>query len=315
VTGSDVVPLLGLPDPPGALLGSEPRRLLHHQHHTVDGEELDLELVVSRGEGGDDARVGFYLIFRDVHEEKKQQAERQRFERLAAMGTMVAGFAHEVRNPVAALRSIAEELEEELVANHVVLPHAKRMLMVLERIERLVRTSLQFGRPAAPRRRAYPPHAVCAAAIAGVAERARQSGERVDVEVEPGIQDIFADEAQLVQVLVILLENAIDAAGRPSLVRLRAARARTDPESRPRKSMPPPPPSVRFEVSDQGPGIAPSDLSRIFDPFFTTKASGTGLGLSIAQQIVHENGGRLEVASARGATTFTVLIPLAEGAE
>jgi two-component system sensor histidine kinase HydH len=315
VTGSDVVGLLGLPDPPAALLGTDARRLLALAHHAGDGAELDLELAVSRGDGGEDTRVGFYLIFRDVLEEKKRQAERQRFERLAAMGTMVAGFAHEVRNPVAALRSIAEELEEELVAAKLVLPHARRMLVVLERIERLVRTSLQFGRPAAPRRRAYPPYGVCAAAIAGIGERTRASGERVVVEVEPGVPDVFADEAQLVQVLVILLENAIDAAGRPSLVRLRVVRGRTDPDSRPRKTLPPPPPAVRFEVLDQGPGIAPGDLSRIFDPFFTTKPTGTGLGLSIAQQIVHENGGRLEVTSTRGATTFSVLIPLAEGAE
>lgn len=318
VTGSDVVDLLGLAEAPGVLLGEEPRRVLAHTHHAGDGEELDLELVVSRGDGGEDTRVGFYLIFRDVHEEKTRQLEHQRFERLAAMGTMVAGFAHEVRNPVAALRSIAEELEEELVANRLVLPHAKRMLVVLERIERLVRTSLQFGRPAAPRRRAYPPYAACASAIAGVAERTRATGEKVVVEVEHGVPDVFVDEAQLVQVLVILLENAIDATGRPSLVRLRVTRTRTDPESRPRKSLPPPPApvhGVRFEVVDQGPGIAPGDLSRIFDPFYTTKATGTGLGLSIAQQIVHENGGRLEVASGRGGTTFTAVIPLAEVGE
>ena len=297
VTGIAVARLLGLDRQPHELLGDEARRTLSYPLTTAEGVELDLQLALSRGDGFDDSRVGFFFIFRDVREDKEQEAARRRFEHLAAMGTMVAGFAHEVRNPVAALRSIAEELGEELVSAGLHLPHAKRMLGILERMERLVRTSLQFGRPAAPRRAAHRPWTICSAALAGVSARTMPTGHPIRVEFDPDLPDVFVDDAQLTQALVILLDNALDAAKSPRGVLIRVSRDGST-ES----------PSVRFEVIDDGPGIAPADLSHIFDPFFTTKASGTGLGLSIAQQIVNENGARIEVSSMRGAPTCFAII-------
>jgi signal transduction histidine kinase len=311
LTGVDAAEVLGLVCDPNELLETAPRRVLSYTHETEDGMELELELSVSRGDGVE----GFFFIFRDVREEKKREAEHRRFERLAAMGTMVAGFAHEVRNPVAALRSITEELSEEMLNAGFALPHPARMLRVLERIERLVRTSLQFGRPAAPRRATHRPWVIASAALSGVATRTLALHQQVRVDMDSDLPDVFVDEGQIVQALVILLDNALDAVGAPQRVLLRALRARPESEPRARKSVPPPgapPPAlrVRFEVTDDGPGIAPGDLSRIFDPFFTTKPTGTGLGLSIAQQIVSENGGLLKVDSTLGGpTTFAVVVP------
>jgi two-component system, NtrC family, sensor histidine kinase HydH len=302
ISSSDVTVLLGLPDNPKNLLADLPRRLLSYPHVTADAVELDLEVTLSRGYGQGqpalDSRVGFFFIFRDVRDEKRREAERRRFEHLAAMGTMVAGFAHEVRNPVAALRSITEELAEEVASAGLELPHPSRMLRVLGRIERLVRTSLQFGRPAVPRRAFHRPWTLCSAALAGVAPRTIAAGHELHVEMEPDLPDVLVDDGQVVQALVILLDNALDAALSTQGVTLRAGRT------------PRAPAMVRFEVIDDGPGIAPSDISRIFDPFFTTKPTGTGLGLSIAQQIVNENGGKLTVSSGRGApTVFSLLVP------
>jgi two-component system sensor histidine kinase HydH len=274
---------------------------------------------VQTGDGEGRVQVGFFLIFRDVGEERREEAERSRFERLAAMGTMVAGFAHEIRNPVAALRSIAEELGEELAAAGVALPHARRMLLVLARIERLVRTSLRFGRPATAKLAPHRPWEISAGAIASVHQRIKASGTQMRVEMESELPDILADDEQLTQALTILLENALDAVSTPEKVLLRVTRAAApEGDYQGRKSTPPPrdtPPTVtpvavppqtwvRFEVIDDGPGV-PADLrSRIFDPFFTTKPQGTGLGLSIAQQIVSENGGRLDLSCARGGPTI-----------
>lgn len=130
------------------------------------------------------------------------------------------------------------------------------------------------------------------------------------MEVEPELPDVHVDEGQFVQVLVILLNNALDATGAPHRVHLRAIRSRlSEVDARGRKSQPPVgPPRVRFEVTDDGPGIAPDVANRIFDPFFTTKPMGTGLGLSIAQQLVGENGGRLEFSSTRGGPTMFVVV-------
>jgi len=111
----------------------------------------------------------------------------------------------------------------------------------------------------------------------------------------------------------VLLDNALDAASSPRGVLLRVSKGRPSREAdgRARRSTAPPPPQVmiRFEVIDDGPGVPVAETTRIFDPFFTTKPSGTGLGLSIAQQVVSENGGRLELTSARSPTVFSALAP------
>lgn len=239
--------------------------------------------------------------------------ERRRFERLVALGTMVAGFAHEVRNPVAALRSIAEEVADELSEAGLHLPHIERMLRVLDRIEGLVRASLQFGRPATPRRGAHRPWTILSAALSAIGPRTRSSGGEIQIEVEPDLPDVLCDEGQIAQVLVILLNNALDAVGTSDRVTLRATRPRADEDSLGVKlgKMHDPTAWVQLDVADDGPGISPDIIGQIFDPFFTTKAAGTGLGLSIAQQVVGENQSRLEVSSRRGGpTTFTLLVPV-----
>lgn len=244
---------------------------------------------------------------------KLEQEGLRRVERLAAMGTMVAGFAHEVRNPVAALRAMTEQLDEDLaeVGHHV--PHVARMLQALGRIERLVDTSLQFGRPAAPQRAEHRAWTLISTALATLQPRLRTMEGEVRLEVEPSLPSIFVDDAQLVQVLVILLSNALDATGSPRRVLLRAVSVSTHAQAErdtPRSSAPPP--GVRFEVTDDGPGIQPDVMGQIFDPFFTTKVTGTGLGLSIAQQLVSENEARLEVFSVPNIrTTFTVICGVA----
>jgi two-component system sensor histidine kinase PilS (NtrC family) len=308
IIGASVRVVLGLPDEPAGVLGGESMRSLAYPHVTSAGAELDLALSINGTTSGAED-VAFFFIVRDTREEKAREAERLRFEHLAAMGTMVAGFAHEIRNPVAALRSIAESLAEELAAMGIFPPHTARMLSVLQRVENLVRTSLQFGRPATPKPVAFRPWMVCSAALASVAPRTSAT-EQIQVEMEQELPDVFCDEAQIVQALVILLENALDAASRPSHVRLRVRRWTID--GRTKRGSHPPSVGVCFEVEDDGPGISPDDLPRIFDPFFTTKASGTGLGLSIAQQIVRENGGNIEVAATHGSpTVFRVVAPSA----
>jgi PAS domain S-box-containing protein len=308
VRGWQVERLLGLDASPAVLLGTESRIARSQTVVVEDGSLLELDLSLTRGESTFDRRVGFFFIFRDAREAREFEAERHRFEHLVTMGTMVAGFAHEVRNPVAALRSITEELEEVHQSAGLKLAHPSQMLKVLARIERLVETSLQYGRPAAPRPARHRPWALLSAALGSISPRIRGQTGDVRIEVEPELRDVFCDDGQVVQALVVLLDNALDATGDPARVLLRAHVDR--PEDRGRKSQPPGTQLVRIDVVDDGPGISSEIVPRIFDPFFTTKAQGTGLGLSIAQQLVRENRGRLEVSSRRGGpTTFSIVLP------
>lgn len=289
-----------------------------HSIPTLDGEALDVELSVHPVERHG-AAVGYFVLLRDVREDQERSVERARLERLAAIGTMVAGFAHEVRNPVAALRSLAESLEEELSDANIHVPYVSRMLQVLERVERLVRTSLQFGRPSAPRRARHRPWTIVADALGELSPRTRQLQGDIRLAVDPDLPDVYVDHDQLIQVLVILVNNALDAAGSPKGVLIRVSASRRPSENASASSVPSGAvphlrnEGVRFSVVDEGPGIPAELLDRIFDPFFTTKAAGTGLGLSIAQHVVSENSGSITVTSARGGpTTFTVTVPCAD---
>jgi two-component system nitrogen regulation sensor histidine kinase GlnL len=142
--------------------------------------------------------------------------------------------------------------------------------------------------------------------------RARLLGGELCVDVEPDLPDVFVDDAQISQVLVILLNNALDATGACARVLIRARLAHGGAaDGRGSKSDPPPAPFVSFDVCDDGPGVPPENRERIFDPFFTTTASGTGLGLAIAQQLATENGATIKLSTAAGPTTFSVIVPVA----
>ncbi len=314
--GEDVQDLLALPNPPDATLAEHSERRWAHSLRVGD-QDIEIDITLSRADEAAHEHLGFFFIFHDRTQEKLLEIEQRRFDHLAAMGTMVAGFAHEIRNPMASLRSLAESLGEELAEANVELPHVDRMLTVLERVERLIRSSLVFGRPSPPRSAPHRPWTILSSAVSSMHARTRALGGELRVEVDPELPDVFVDEGQIGQVLVILLNNALDATGSPSHVLLRARHAaRVVAEGHKGKSDPPLGVFVRFDVVDDGPGIPPQNRERIFDPFFTTAASGTGLGLAIAQQLATENGARIELTSAVGGpTTFSVLVPVAGGSE
>ncbi|MBS2014569.1 MAG: hypothetical protein JST00_16905 [Deltaproteobacteria bacterium] len=222
------------------------------------------------------------------------------------MGTMVAGFAHEVRNPLAVLRSLSEELLDELGQTPLAATHVSVMLQMVERIERLVRTSLKFGRPTAPRRERHRPEGIVSTALLEVRHRVRAMSGTIRIEIEPDLPMVAVDDAQIAQALSILVHNALDATSHASEVSIRVT---TKPEQPAEGAATSTAGAVVFQVTDHGPGIPEELLGRIFDPFFTTKPAGTGLGLAIASQIVSENGARLGVESAPSVTTFTITVP------
>ncbi|HTJ80480.1 MAG TPA: ATP-binding protein, partial [Polyangiaceae bacterium] len=312
--GGAVEALLGLAASPRALLGAESSRTLSYAHATGATTTLDLDLFIARVAPIGEAQRGFVFVFHDAEAHEGLSVERRRSERLVAMETMVAGFAHEVRNPVAALLSMVAEVADALEAAGIELPHVARMVHSLQRLERLVRASLQFGRPAAPRRGRHPPSSIIMHAVADVGPRTRASGEELRVEIEPELPDVLCDDEQITRAVVILLNNALDATGSPARVRVRALLHEPRQVSPAKNGSAPADAQtagVRLEVVDDGPGIPPESLSRVFDPFFTTKPTGTGLGLSIAQQVVSENRGHLEVVSSPGGpTTFSIWVPL-----
>lgn len=248
--------------------------------------------------------LGHFFVFRDLAETR--QAER--IERLAAVSTMAAGFAHEVRNPLASVRMFGEILLAELDPKGEHHDIVGRMLTQVNRIERLVRTSLQMARPEKPKLGSHWPSVLVNGALEALVPRVRRLTGELAVEVAENLPRVSCEDAQVVQVLVILANNALDATQSPERVRLvvtqQSERNDLDPAGRA---------VVRFAVQDDGPGVPDHLRAAIFHPFFTTKPQGTGLGLSIAQQIAHENGGRIELnPRPQGGSVFTLVLPAAQ---
>jgi len=245
--------------------------------------------------------AGVIVSVRDVTMEKKLEQQIIQSERLAAMGQMIGGFAHELNNPLTSILGMAELLQESNLGEA-----ATKQLAVLHqqarRAAEIVQNLQYFARPPAPGRSQVNLNEIVQRTVQMQAYPLRKSNITVDFLQEPSIPPIVADPNQLMQVFLNLLlnaEQAIRESRQKGTIRVRIGRK---------------PDSVQVVFQDDGPGIAPENLAHIFDPFFTTKrpGRGTGLGLSICKTVIREHGGNIEAATAsEGGAVFTITLPVA----
>jgi len=217
-----------------------------------------------------------------------------RAERLAVAGELAAGAAHEIRNPLTAIRSTIQYLHETLPADHPGRDDASGLLEEVDRINEIVEGLLSFARP---REAVFVPldaAEVLRQSLGLVASRARKQGLEVAAEITDAVP-LVGDESLLKQLFLNLLLNAIQAMPEGGTLTVRArALPRTGGRAR---GAAPASGGALIEIADTGPGIPEEVLDKVFDPFFTTKASGTGLGLSICYGIAERHRGEIEVLS------------------
>jgi signal transduction histidine kinase len=235
---------------------------------------------------------------RDELEHTNRELERR--ERLAALGQMAAGLAHEIRNPLGGIQLYASVLAKDLV-------EAPRQLAIVEKIRRgvhmldsLVNDVLTFANPSEPQRGRVDLDAVIEEVADLVSPRLRQAG--VELRVDSSCQGIvlWADARQLQQILLNVLQNGLEAAGEGGWVSISAGRADDGRDE------------AVITIADSGPGISAELRHRIFNPFFTTRDKGTGLGLAIVHQLVEAHGGSITAgADPAGGAEFTLCLPLA----
>jgi len=241
-------------------------------------------------------------------EERLRQtlAAAARSERLAALGRLAAGVAHEIRNPLASLKLFLESLPEDLpLATEQAEDFAVAMQQV-RRMENTIQHFLSFARPQEPCLVEVQFAKLIEDALVVVQPRANQQEVQIEKHVAAALPCVQGDARQLGEVLVNLLVNALDAmpqGGRLS-IRVTADTLASGQTTRP---------AVRIDVADTGPGIPEALRDRLFEPFITTKASGSGLGLAIAQSTVERHGGTIRVQSQPGqGATFSILLPASE---
>lgn len=263
---------------------------ISHRH----GEKIPVGYSWSRLYGNNQDEEGYILSLQDLSLIREMEARVRQSEKMAAVGEMAAGVAHEFRNPLAAISGSTQLLAQRLKAQ----PGQEKLLTIItrecDRLEAAVKSFLLFSRPASPQKQPLKLKKLwdeCAELIRQIPDCTEQ--HRLTGEIAEKLE-IRADREQLRQVLLNLLGNACQATPDGGEIKCRAAL--TDDGEK-----------VIITLRDQGGGMTPEVRNRIFDPYFTTRREGTGLGLAIVHQIIEGHGGNIRVTSAPGqGTTFTI---------
>jgi len=229
----------------------------------------------------------------------------ERQEKLASLGTLSAGIAHEIRNPLTAINVRVHGLKKTLPAGSSEHEDATVIDEEIRRLDRIVRDFLDFARPSEPRRVTIAVESLFHRVQSLLMPAWKRTSIRLRV-IPPPLLWVRADPHQLEQVLVNLIQNAADSIEGEGDVTLGV---RTENLRLSGRVLP----AIIIQVADTGKGIPPEVQQRIFDPFFTTKEGGTGLGLAIAASIVEKHGGVLQFRTRMGSgTTFEIALPRVE---
>jgi len=267
---------------------------------------LDTIRVTTVELGGDKGELdGVILQVQDVSELLILERRLRNAEKLAALHTLSAGVAHEIRNPLSALDLNAHLLEEELREQNAASPKMSSYLDVvnveIRRLKEILDSFLKFARPAAVEMREIRTEDVVAHIVQLLYYEAVDRQVRLETAVGLGLPRVLGDETRLSQVLLNLVVNAVQAMPDGGVCRIVVNGKRFEGRH-----------WVEIIVQDTGTGIKSQDLPRLFEPFFTTKPTGSGLGLAIAYRIVEDHGGLIQVSSEEGqGTTVTVRLPAA----
>jgi two-component system sensor histidine kinase HydH len=238
--------------------------------------------------------IGTMLILHDLTEIRQLQATLQKQEKLAAVGNLAAGVAHEVRNPLSSIKGYATYFGSLFAEGSEPKKAATVMTGEVERLNRVISELLEIARPSDLKPRPTDISVLLSSSLRLVRQEAEAAGIRIETAIAPGITPILLDPDRLTQALLNLYLNAIQAMPEGGRLQINAAET---------------PAGLELVVRDSGSGIPADALDRIFDPYYTTKTTGTGLGLAVVQKVVEAHGGRVRVQSDQQGSRFTLILP------
>ncbi|GMA50577.1 hypothetical protein GCM10025857_19340 [Alicyclobacillus contaminans] len=262
----------------------------------VDGSIRHVLLDSFRKEAPAGTLEGMYVVMKDLGNFTMLEQHMQRSDKLATVGKIAAGIAHEIRNPLTTIKGFLQVMEERFSRQsmHEELHYTRVMLQEIERVNGLVGELLLLSKP----HKVEMAPCCLGTVIQEICPLIQSEALLLSIEFECSVKPlprIVADSGMLKQVLLNLAKNAMEAMENGGMLKISAY-----PENE----------WVRVDVSDTGPGIPYYLMDKIFDAFYTTKDKGTGLGLPICQRILADHGGEIRVSSKGFGTTFSVLLPV-----
>lgn len=251
---------------------------------------------------------GVVMIIRDLSRIKELEGTLRRADRLSMLGTLAAGLAHEIKNPLGGIKGAAQLLAMELSDESSMLDYTQIMIKEVERINFIIEELMDLGNPRPPEIGDVELTRILDDIVLLQREAARGQNIKFLLELDPSIPPVQGDEGLLTRLFLNLIKNAREAIEHEGEVlietRISSSYHLTSPG---RRSSP----MVDITISDTGCGINPEELDRIFTPYFTTKSKGSGLGLAISQKIIEDHYGLLKIESSPGeGTTMIVSLPL-----
>ena len=271
-----------------------------------NGESIPVGYSCSRLNTQDDNENGYVYTLQDLSQIKKMEAQVQQAEKMATIGEMAAGIAHELRNPLAAISGAVQLLDKETQANSL----NKRLFDIIiresDRLDATIHEFLLFSKPVNPEKEWFSLHALAREALETLSQDpAWDTALTLDLEISPDL-DCWGDPQLIRQVLLNLVANSANACRNIEKARilLRAEETTAWNKETPEAA-------IVLEIVDNGHGVKEQIRGRIFEPFFTTRETGTGLGLAIVRQIVHSHDGEISLRACQPqGTIFSVSLPL-----
>jgi len=259
---------------------------------------------------------GAVIIIRDLSQIKELEGTLRRADRLSILGTLAAGLAHEIKNPLGGIKGAAQLLSMELGKESALQDYTQIMVKEVERINFIIEELMDLGNPRPPELGDVDLSQLLDDIILLQREAVRSQDIKFILKLDPSIPPIQGDEDLLTRLFLNLIKNAGEAISNTDhhtgshtgevLVETRIATNYhiTSPGGRPS-------PMVDIKISDTGCGIAENEMDRIFTPYFTTKSKGSGLGLAISQKIIEDHHGLLKIESSpKKGTSIIVSLPL-----
>ncbi len=237
---------------------------------------------------------GWLLTIEDLTERVNLRQQMARMDRLASLGRMSAGIAHEVRNPLTGVSLLLDELHDRLLGQEKDQQLIRRALGEIERLESLVNEMLHFSSPPTPKLAYGRIEKVVQDSLFLIRKQCQRQKVKLIEQFDDHLPEIMLDADRLKQVLLNLLNNALEAMPDGGELKIEVGTVKDE---------------ILIRVSDTGVGIPAEKLPLIFEPFFTSKGQGTGLGLAISYNIISDRGGEIQIESKLGVGT-TVLVSL-----